>query len=542
MTRIDDLTPEPGIPGLLLSEANDVPGLDLLGLRAPAEAIANRLMDGVTTVTPAVRYLAFRAWLILRYLELGGIKNWEAFSAFAAKAEAVVAYGSQLAEDQTSGVVGRNGAAVEVNKSGASLTLKRLTRILAINVYGGPSEALGLGESSGDVPTLTSERGLPLAEAFGADPGVDDVLKKVSLEGEGQSLERSQLINFGTGFTIARPSPSERSVLIEAIIPKKAREKALHSELNRIASYCLLLHLSTILKRVVQEEDVHKAVSQFSLAAIPLELHPICDGWSQFVVRDLLVLIHEAAVANVLRQLSQAVGLEKRQSAQQVIQALVSQDIDSGLVGLGLNLNSSQPIRDLCVAVKDAFGETQELRGIRRWSGKLSETLLLEKQAWLHSADGLGLLPVAWVIAANRLGPGIRDEKPQFDLNGQTGFSRIGVGAVVVPEVDIWVTSTRSVRDVTGWLIQRSVEQHLRIAWSRLAREPYKDVGLIRSDGDDWIYQKGFGAGRATSRLYQAVNWLRQLELLDESGISAKGAEVLSDGLATLRQGQGETK
>jgi hypothetical protein len=167
MARIDDFMVEPGIPELLLSEANDVPGLDLLGLRAPAEAIANRLMDGVTTVTPAVRYLAFRAWLILRYLELGGIKNWDAFSAFAAKAEAVVAYGSQLAEDQTSGVVGRNGAAVEVNKTEASLTLKRLTRILAINVYGGPSEALGLGESSGDVPTLTSERGFLPREKWG---------------------------------------------------------------------------------------------------------------------------------------------------------------------------------------------------------------------------------------------------------------------------------------------------------------------------------------------------------------------------------------
>src|ERR1035441_4161248 len=155
MYKLDDLAVDPGMPELVVSEAADVSGLDLLGLRAPAEAVANSLMNGVTTVTPALRYFSLRCWLIHRYLDLGGLKSWPAFSAFAAKAEAAIAYASQLVEDHTSGVFGRNGAATAVSQANGVLPLKRLTKILAVEVYAGSSEALGLGEGAGAVPTLT---------------------------------------------------------------------------------------------------------------------------------------------------------------------------------------------------------------------------------------------------------------------------------------------------------------------------------------------------------------------------------------------------
>lgn len=172
--------------------------------------------------------------------------------------------------------------------------------------------------------------------------------------------------------------------------------------------------------------------------------------------------------------------------------------------------------------------------GSRRWSGSLSESLLFEKASWLQAADGLGLLPVSWILAARRLEPGIRGNQPGFEFDTQAGVYRIGVGAVVLPKVDAWITSSKTIREVTAGLGHRSVDQHLRIAWSRLALEAYKDVGLIRSDGDDWVYQKDFYPGRAPSRIYQAINWLRQLSLIDETGITAAGSELLQSGLATL--------
>ena len=536
MYKLDDLAVDPGMPELVVSEAADVSGLDLLGLRAPAEAVANSLMNGVTTVTPALRYFSLRCWLIHRYLDLGGLKSWPAFSAFAAKAEAAIAYASQLVEDHTSGVFGRNGAATAVSQANGVLPLRRLTKILAVEVYAGSSEALGLGEGAGAVPTLTIERGVLLARSFGALLENDNVLKTISATEEEQLVDCAHLVELGRGFTLARPSEPECQVLIDAIMPKVPREGALQSELHRIASYCLLLHLSKTLGRELNEVDVFAAVSQQILTEIPEELHSICDGWVQFAVRDLLVLTHEAAVSNVLRQLSQLPGSEKRQSAQEVISGLVSQNLDSGLSGLGLSVRADQPICDLCVAVRAALGQTVEVRGLLRWAGSLSESLLFEKASWLQAADGLGLLPISWMIAAGRLEPGIRDNKPGFEFDTQAGVYRIGVRAVVRPKVNSWSTSSETIREVTAWLVHRSVDQHLRIAWSRLALEPYKDVGLIRSDGDDWVYQKDFYPGRATSRIYQAINWLRQLSLIDEAGITAAGSELLQSGLATLRQ------
>ena len=49
--------------------------------------VSNILLDGVTTVTPSVRYLAFRAWLIHRYGQTGRADSWQAFTDFAARIE-----------------------------------------------------------------------------------------------------------------------------------------------------------------------------------------------------------------------------------------------------------------------------------------------------------------------------------------------------------------------------------------------------------------------------------------------------------------------
>jgi len=45
-----------------------IQGLDLLGLRLPVQAIGNSLLDGVTTITPSVRYLSLLAWIVHSYV------------------------------------------------------------------------------------------------------------------------------------------------------------------------------------------------------------------------------------------------------------------------------------------------------------------------------------------------------------------------------------------------------------------------------------------------------------------------------------------
>jgi hypothetical protein len=45
-------------PDWISFEADKSEGLDLLGLRAPVQHIGNQRFDGVTTVTPKLRYLS----------------------------------------------------------------------------------------------------------------------------------------------------------------------------------------------------------------------------------------------------------------------------------------------------------------------------------------------------------------------------------------------------------------------------------------------------------------------------------------------------
>lgn len=51
-------------PDWISFEADKTEGLDLLGLRAPVQRIGNDLFNGVTTVTPKVRYLSVFAWIV----------------------------------------------------------------------------------------------------------------------------------------------------------------------------------------------------------------------------------------------------------------------------------------------------------------------------------------------------------------------------------------------------------------------------------------------------------------------------------------------
>lgn len=534
--KLDELPTSPAKPRLLRSGAKDVRGLDLLGLRTPAEGVAVRLLDGVTTVTPTVRYLGLRSWIILSYLNRGGMNDWKSFARYAAKIESAIAFAGTLGGDTTVGLVGRDAATARLPAEGDSVTLTRLTKILAVSVYAGPSINLGLGDTQGSVPGLTKERGVPLANEFDRSAKGDAVLDAITPEGDGQSFQRERLLDLGKRLSMGRPEGPERDLILDAVLPAGPRAQ----ELARIASYCLLLHVCGKVGSRVSEADIFDIASASSLDSLPGELHFICDGWTRFLVRDILVLVHEAALNLVLAELSQTPNAEKRRSFREVIAGLVGEDLNPGFAGLGLDgVSADDSISRLYAKVVGAMTGSSEVRGLRRWSGGCREIDIASKSDWLYQPVGLALLPVAWILACHRMEPGVIAQTPSFDIDGLAGSSRMGIGGVLLPEVARWRTSQMTIREVVAWLLKRSVDQHLRIAWSRLAREPHKDVSLLQSDGDEWILVKDFRPGRATSRLYQAVRWLGQLGLIDDSGLTTEGKARLSAGLATLRRAGG---
>jgi hypothetical protein len=206
------------------------------------------------------------------------------------------------------------------------------------------------------------------------------------------------------------------------------------------------------------------------------------------------------------------------------------------VLGMG-DLTGSDPISRLVEQVLHDIGTTYPSGPIRRWSGNLTEPDVASRAvAGQNDYPTVTLLPLAWMLASERHRPAT-DVGTASDLhNRMNDETRIGIRSVIDPEVVVWSDSDRSIRQVVADLVRRSVDQHLRIAWSRLSREPWKDVSVIASDGSDWVFIKPLGAGRASSRIGQAIRWLTQLGLLSEEGITPDGRDLLSHRLEVLEQ------
>jgi hypothetical protein len=61
-------------------------------------------------------------------------------------------------------------------------------------------------------------------------------------------------------------------------------------------------------------------------------------------------------------------------------------------------------------------------------------------------------------------------------------------------------------------------------------------VARLLADGARWAYRGDFPAGQTDSRLSQVDNWLRQLGLLVDEGVTADGRALLERGLAALKE------
>ena len=127
--------------------------------------------------------------------------------------------------------------------------------------------------------------------------------------------------------------------------------------------------------------------------------------------------------------------------------------------------------------------------------------------------------PVAWCLACERTPKGRSAGTDQATRLGSIGPLQIGIDAVIRPKVDAYLEGDRSYRDVMSDLVVRTVQQHLRVAWSRFAAPRGKDVSVLIADNDTWARNRVFRPGRTGSRLPMAIDWLDQLKLTSEAGL-----------------------
>ncbi len=528
-------------PEWISSGAAITGGLDLLGLRLPVQFIGGTLLDGVTTVTPSVRYLAFRAWLIHRYGQTGGADSWQAFTDFAARIESALVLGNLVHEPSLSGLIGAEQALERLAKGEPRVQISSLVKAPASTIYAGPSDQLGISKTRDNaVPGLVFERGFPLAQSVNRRLERIPVVERLILHEHLAEVSVDDLRELGAVVRIDQIPDDERDLLLAAIVPAAP----LPNERARIGTYASLLALASKLKAQPSESSFFDTVCLAERFGEPL-IDQVADGWATYCVRDAIAVTQEGVLAavmdEILGQPDEGLAGAHRDA---VIAALMErvEEHDSALRDLGI-ISFGESVTDLTFRgledrlrsrLSAAGGATT---GIARWPDKLIEPLLY-RRALKSGAGALSLAVVAWIMAAIRVGDAVRENVLEYGGLSYQGRWRLGLRDVVLPELNRLRRENRPLREVAAELAFRTVQQHLQITWSRLQVDLRRDVALLTAEGNKWFARgKGFVAGRTASRIQQALGWLSQLKLISPTGITTDGEVVLKRAYRVLAEG-----
>ena len=534
----------PSAPGWVDFAPNSVRGLDLLGLRLPVQAIGLSLLDAVTTVSPKVRYLSFRTFIADAYRTAPGPPpdSNSAFMSFAVPAETAFALGNVLVEPEATNIVGSDEASKLLTAETGPITFKRLVDQPALNAYARPSEILGLVGTRDGAPWIGKDLGLRLAQLL-RDSWGSTALGRRLLRGETlEAANREDLKEFGEACSVNKPLDLERQLLIDAIIPAIPRRDAV----ERVRTCALLLYLSWNRNTegssgLLTEAELMRAARQ-PRQAIPEVLRHSLDGWLIYQVRDCLAVVHEAVLGEVVSFLnSEGRSPGGRLGSEVIEELLINGSVFSQLwtdLGFPGTLGSLRNIRiaDLASMMAEACSdEVEELGGLRRWSGEFDEWRLIEACRGYGSGILL-LLPLAWLLSERRVGRGVREKGSLFEGLSLGGNFRMGMRQIVLPRLERIMDRNPTLDEVIGELVALTVTQHTQVAMSRLAQDPRRDVALLRMEGDRWIGLRDYTPGRAASRLHQAIDWLRQLKLISDSGLTEEGETILDRALNSLKE------
>lgn len=515
-------------------------GLDLLGLRLPVQTIGGSLLDGVTTVTPSIRYLAFRAWLIYRYRLSGRADDWQTFTQFASRVESALVLGNLIEDPSISGLIGSEQALERIALGEAHIQISSLVKSPASTIYTGPSDQLGISKSRGNaVPSLEDVRGIPLAKAVDQRLNTVGFIERLMREDDLNAVSIDDLRVLGSMVRIDLIPDDERDLLLAAIMPSAPRP----TERNRIKTYAALLVLATQKKTAPSESTFFDVACSPERFGEPL-IDQVADGWVTYCVRDAIAVTQEAVLAAVMGDvLGQPDGGLSGVDRNVVIEALMErvEEHDSPLRDLDL-LTSRESVADLTFrALEDRLHSrlfvADATPGVVRWSDSLIEPKLC-RRALRSGAGALSLAVVAWIMAGFRVGEAVREDRPDYRSLSHQGRRRLGMREVVISELDRFRREDRPLREVAAEMALRTVQQHQQITWSRLQVDMTRDVALLTAEGNKWFARgKGFVAGRTASRIQQAIGWLHQLRLIDANGVTADGEIVLRQALTVLAEG-----
>jgi len=540
--------------------------IDILGLRYPVQALAADLVPGITVATGHVRYLSLRSWLIWSYIhkQPPPVDSSKPFiEDFATQAEAAFVMGNLLVDPTAQGLVGQIRGTEALEKDGP-LKLESLAKVPAANIYRGVCETIGLTRiRDPGLPALVEQRGLVLAEALNASVAETALGRKIGKGACPPEATKEELLEFGRVVSSGGISEGELDALTRILAPVGARDRDSLGSFPGDHARSVILAILLFLAPDEDEEGTgtsatagpeaagsgpgdarltlpHLAVMKEAVSAVrstPPAFDEILDGWLMYGMRDAIAVTGEATLEALGRHVSRLSTDGGGVPAHDVLSALVGEGGNqqvSVFREFGLLPSTAGAEALSSVTVKDCRDGLSRLsppalgpRGLRRWMEGVLETDLIARGR--NADDGavaLGLLSL--LLAVHRVGTDddeLHDFLAPLSVHGRR---RLGLRQVILPTFRGWIQRETTLNEALWDYASIMIEQHQRVAWSRLATSQPTDIHVFTRDAGHLIPKKKFAGGQTNPRTDFAWAWLGQMGLARAGHTTRAGRELLA--------------
>lgn len=522
------------IPEWVIDSSKPARGVDLLGLRIQAQRVSNDLLNGITTISPRIRYLSFRAWVIFKYFSLNLPDEWKSFIEFDSRMEAAFVIGNLQVNPNETQLAGNDKAGEKIAQNSDEITLERLVKQLAYQAYSGPSQQLLIDsdERNSGIPTLNEDRGNKLAEIINGLLINSTFINNLHTNSYKNTFSKEELEELGNILKIGNLDDKERDLLIDIVIPSNPQKTNRYDDLPRIKSYCLLLWIAQSTQKMIDEDAIFKFVSNTS-SELPEILQNTRLGWLTYLTSDMFSVVSEAALELIKDVINTDNELKHPVNYNIVLNNIINNEnlINNTFLDFKI-ISKNESYKDLGFnelysRVQGLLGILNNIKGINLWESEINELniISLAKSKDFQIAS---LLPLSLLITHFRFKDVGFDTKNEIINEIKTGFNEPNYHDFIKTKINEWISNNTGLQEVIAYLLNYVIELHNRIVWSRLAFDTKRNTVIVLKDNDEWrTTENKFRGGRTQSRLKQAIGWLSELSLLDSHGITELGENVL---------------
>lgn len=509
-TRVVEL--EPGFPEW--TEIGQDSGLDPLGMQRPVEVLFQSLVPGISTITLRLRYYSFFAWVLEAFAKAKKENDPRAFNTFHRRAEVLLALASARDGNEV-GVTGIDWAWRQLSKAeggegqGDAIAFDvaadpespmeyRFLRnkggafgaIYSTQMY--DMDLVELYDEEIGIPFCTSAA-LPLADAFEEAVGTrSGKFLEVLADGKTSLSQLDELAVFLP--SRVEPGSAEQAALVDALLGRLG-QPSIENVRRRETLRLVLARAEATGKRPRTEELKWEF---FELADEPGEnlSSEVCEAWALYQASDLLRLAYECLLRAALVEVRGGPG------GRLTIGATVASLVDAaGVPG------------------ETGFEDFLATSGKGEATRELAEAMLLaQKRGETDEMVASAVRLIARLYRrAGDFSPGVLEW-----LDVDEYFQSLVTEARFY-ETLLRLPATDALERIA---IERVVKRHLWVASRKLRYKAY--TFLFEPDEGELRYRDDFRISPSSPRLDQAIQFLVDGGLVDESGITPLGQAELA--------------